>query len=144
MERNSNMIKKSIIKKYEKFWLNSNKNNYNSYSRSNSIDSSKEFNTTSLLYSIFIDSNASSLCESLLCDEDRRIMNDINIDDIMEMILNNTNNNNINNNNYRSETNHTNDEDNVYERLKIAYNDGKLILFSSYYLSIHICLYIQS
>lgn len=99
------MIQKNIIKKYETFLLHSNKINNNKSSNGNK--DSKEFNTTSLLYSICIDSNVSSLCESLLCDEDRRIMNDINIDDIMEIILN-----------------HDDDEDNVYERLKIAYNNG--------------------
>jgi L-rhamnose mutarotase len=107
------MIKKNIIKKYETFWLRSNKINNKSIYR-NYSDDSKELNTTSLLYSIFIDSNASSLCESLLCDEDRRIMNDINIDDIMEIILLSSNN----------KHDDDDDEDNVYERLKIAFNDG--------------------
>ena len=108
------MIKKNIIKKYETFLLHSNKiNNNKSSNGSKDSKGSKELNTTSLLYSIYIDSNVSSLCESLLCDEDRRIMNDINIDDIMEIILYNNNNNN-----------HDDDEDNVYERLKIAYNNG--------------------
>ena len=104
------MIKKNIIKKYETFLLHSNKINNKSSDISNVIKDSKELITTSLLYSICIDSNASSLCESLLCDEDRRIMNDINIDDIMEIILYNNN--------------HDDDEDNVYERLKIAYDNG--------------------
>jgi len=108
------MIKKNIIKKYETFLLHSNKiNNNKSSNGSKDSKDSKELNTTSLLYSMCIDSNASSLCESLLCDEDRRIMNDINIDDIMEIILYNNDNNN-----------HDDDEDNVYERLKIAYNNG--------------------
>ena len=90
------MITKNIIRKYEKFWLNTNNNRRNS----------KDLNSTSILYSIFINSNVRSLCESLLSDEDRRIMNDISIDEIMEMILNNNN------------------EEDAFESLQYAHENG--------------------